>query len=271
MRKATLAKYAVGIALVLLYLAPLFWMALNSFKTEGEMHAIPPTFLQKGTLAHYKALFTSTSYPSFFNNSLRIAVISTAISILIGCPASYALTRYKFRGADFTLFGILACRMFPPIIFVLPFFFMMQRLHLIDTHLGLVISHLAFQLPLTVWLMQAFFLGVPRVLEEAAQIDGCSRLGTFVRIVLPFVYPGLATTAIVNFIFSWNEFLFAVVVTRMNAKTVPVFIAESVTTFQVLWGQMFSSALLFIAPVIVFTFIIQKHMVTALGGGFIKS
>ena len=271
MRRHVGLKYGIVVVLLVLYLAPLLWITLSSFKTEGEMFSIPPTVLKQATTTHYEQLTTQTSYPSYFLNSVLTAVFSTALSLLLGCPASYALTKYRFRGANQTLFGILALRMFPPIIFVLPFFFMMRTLHLLDTRPGLIIAHFAFQLPLAIWLMRAFFLGVPKEIEEASQIDGCSRMGTFLRIAIPYVFPGIATTAIVNFLFSWNEFLFALVLTRLYAKTVPVFMAESVTTFQVLWGQMFSSAILFIVPVIAMAFIVQKRMVVALGGGFIKS
>jgi multiple sugar transport system permease protein len=270
MRKTNVHKYIVVIVLLLLYLAPLIWILLSSFKTEGEMFSIPPTILKNATTTHYRDLTSRTQYPYYFLNSLVVAIVSTALSLLLGCPASYALTKHKFRGANQMLFGILALRMFPPIIFVLPFFFMLRALHLLDNRVGLIIAHFAFQLPLAIWLMRAFFLGVPKEIEEAAQIDGCSRIETFLRIAIPFVSPGIATTAIVNFLFSWNEFLFAVVITRMLAKTVPVFMAESITTFQVLWGQMFSSAVIFVTPVIIMAFLVQKRMVVALGGGFIK-
>lgn len=271
MRRSAALKYGAGVVLLVIYLSPLLWILLNSFKTEGEMFSIPPTVLAQPTTMHYQQLLNATSFPKYFLNSLIAAVVSTGLSILLGAPASYALTKYRFRGASQTLFGILALRMFPPIIFILPFFFMLKMVHLLDKPLGLIIAHFAFQLPLAIWLMRAFFQGVPREIEEASQIDGCTRIGTFLRIAIPFVFPGISTTAIVNFLFSWNEFLFAVVVTRLYAKTVPVFMAESVTTFQVLWGQMFSSALMFIAPVIAMAFIVQKRMVVALGGGFIKS
>jgi multiple sugar transport system permease protein len=264
-------KYVVIIAFLAAYLSPLVWVLLSSFKTEGEMFSIPPTVLKQATLMHYERLLTQTEFPRYFWNSFITAAASTALSLLVGVPASYALTRYKFRGADKTLVVILALRMFPPIVFVLPFFFMMRAANLVDTNLGLIIVHFAFQLPLAIWLMRSFFLDLPKEIVEASEIDGCSRMGTFLRIAIPYVYPGIATTAIVNFLFSWNEFLFAVVLTRLHAKTVPVFMAESVTTFQVLWGQMFSSAIMFIAPVIAVAFILQKRMVVALGGGFIKS
>jgi len=271
MRRYNGVRYTVAISFLFVYLAPLLWILLSSFKTEGEMFSIPPTILKQATTMHYTRLLTQTDFPRYVLNSFITAAASTVLSLVVGVPASYALTKHKFRGADQTLVVILALRMFPPIIFVLPFFFMMRAAHLVDTNLGLIIVHFAFQLPLAIWLLRSFFLDLPREIVEASQIDGCSRMGTFLRIAIPYVYPGIATTAIVNFLFSWNEFLFAVVLTRLHAKTVPVFMAESVTTFQVLWGQMFSSAMMFIAPVIVVAFILQKRMVVALGGGFIKS
>jgi multiple sugar transport system permease protein len=271
MRRFNGPKYLLVLILLVVYLAPLGWILLSSFKNEGEMFSIPPTFLKQATTVHYQRLLTQTDFPRYFLNSLITAIASTALSLLVGVPASYALTKHKFRGADKTLVAILALRMFPPIVFVLPFFFMLRAVRLIDTNLGLIVVHFAFQLPLAIWLMRSFFLDLPREIVEASQIDGCSRMGTFLRIAIPCVYPGIATTAIVNFLFSWNEFLFAVVLTRLHAKTVPVFMAESVTTFQVLWGQMFSSAIMFIAPVIAVAFILQKRMMVALGGGFIKA
>ena len=203
--------HAAALGLVLVVLAPFLWLLQMSVKTQPDIFAFPPRLAFVPTLEHYRTIW-DTAFRRSFANSTVVAVVSTALALLLGVPGAYALSRARFRSAGPLTLWILVSRMAPPIAFTIPYFLAYRHLGLLDTRTGLVIVYLTFNLSLVVWLMRAFFDGTPRSLEEAAWLDGASLGQTFLRIVLPLSAPGLAATAILCFLYAWNDFFVALTV-----------------------------------------------------------
>jgi multiple sugar transport system permease protein len=255
-------------------LVPVYWMITISLKSEVDQFAVPPRWvLFEPTLAHYRDAFVARSFGRYLFNSVVVAVISTAFAMVLGTLAAYALTRAEFprRRAERLSLWILSTRMFPPIVTVVPLFLLMRDLRLLNTLVALVIVHTAFNLPFVVWMMRGFFREVPRDLEEAARIDGDSRLGALRRVVLPLVAPGLAATAIFCLIVSWNEFLFALTLAQTDvAMTLPVGIAGRVTQYEIKWGVMSAAGVVAMLPILVFALAVQRYLVRGLSLGAVK-
>jgi ABC-type glycerol-3-phosphate transport system permease component len=193
-----------------------------------------------------------------------------AVSIVLGAPASYALSRYNFRRKRSVSNWILTTRMAPPVAVALPMFLLMKFFNLLDTRLSLIILYTTFNLSFVIWLMRGFFEEIPRELDEAALIDGCSPVNAFVRIVLPLVAPGLAAVAIFCFIFSWNEFFYALIMTHSKSRTVPVGVQGFIGLYGIKWGEMTAAASLATVPILAFAIATQKHLVRGLTLGAIK-
>jgi len=221
------------------------------------------------TLENYRALWTG-NFPKSFANSVVASVTSTVLSLAIGVPAAYSLSRWRFRARRAVAMWILATRMAPPIAFTIPFFLAYRYLHLLDTVTGLAIIYLTFNLALVIWMMQSFFDGVPRELEEAAWIDGCTIWGAFRRIALPLAAPGVAATGVLCFILSWNDFFFALILTRTQAMTAPVAIVNFMQYEGWEWGKIAASGSLVMLPVIAFTFFVRSYLVRGLMAGGVK-
>ena len=203
-------------------------------------------------------------------NTLIVSVGSTVFSLFFGTIAAYALARFDFRGRDDLAFYILSIRMFPPIVAALPIFMIYNYLDMLDTRLGLIIAYTTFNLPFVVWMMTGFIKAVPVQLEEAAMIDGQSQLGAIRDILLPVLRPSLFAVSIFCLIFSWNEFLFALILTKSQAKTLPVAIPEFITWTEVGWNYVASAGVILVAPVLIFAFLAQKYMVRGMSMGAIK-
>jgi multiple sugar transport system permease protein len=221
------------------------------------------------TLDHYRALWTGAFSKSFVNSAITSGA-STLLSLLIGVPAAYALSRGGFRSSRRIALWILATRMAPPIAFTIPFFLAYRHAGLLDTHLGLVIVYLTFNLALVIWMMQPFFDGVPRELEEAAWIDGCGVWQAFRVVTLPLAAPGLAATAVICFILSWNDFFYALVLTRTNASTAPVAIVNFIQYTGWEWGRIAAAGTLVMLPVVVFSMLVRNYLVRGLMAGGTK-
>jgi multiple sugar transport system permease protein len=269
-----LLKYLFLIAALLSALVPVYWMATISLKTEVDQFATPPPWLIfSPTLEHYYDAFLSRSFGQYLISSAVVAVASTAMALVVGTLAAYSLARFRLPyGLDNKLsLWILSTRMFPAIVTAVPLFLMMRDLRLLNTRLALIIVYTAFNLPFVVWMMRGFFAEVPRDLEEAALVDGDSRLGALWRVVLPLVTPGLAATAVFCLIVSWNEFLFALVLTQTDAAmTLPVGIAGRVTQYEIKWGVMSAAGVVAIVPILVFALAVQKYLVRGLSLGAVK-
>ena len=255
-------------------LAPVYWMFTISLKFEVDHFATPPPWFNfTPTLEHYYDAFVTRSFGQYLITSAVVAVISTLCALVLGTLAAYALARFRLPyDLDRRLsLWILSTRMFPAIVTAVPLFLMMRDLRLLDTKTSLIIVYTAFNLPFVVWMMRGFFDEVPRDLEEAALVDGDSRFGALVRVVLPLVAPGLAATAVFCLIVSWNEFLFALVLTQTDASmTLPVGIAGRVTQYEIKWGVMSAAGAVAIVPILVFAMAMQKYLVRGLSLGAVK-
>jgi multiple sugar transport system permease protein len=268
-----LRYFLVALALVAT-LAPVYWMLTISLKSEIDQFSVPPRwFLFRPTLAHYRDAFFARSFGQYLVTSMIVAVASTACAMILGTLAAYALARFRWPhrlGTRLSLW-ILSTRMFPPIVTAIPLFLMMRDLRLLNTRASLVIVYTAFNLPFVVWMMRGFFQEIPRDLEEAARVDGDSRLGALARVVLPLVAPGLAATAIFCLIVSWNELLFALILTQTDAAmTLPVGIAGRVTQYEIKWGVMSAAGVVAMMPILVFALMVQRYLVRGLSLGAVK-
>lgn len=272
MRARDRVPAGLGILLLLGWtLFPLYWVAVSSLTPEARLFQPPALVPPSLTLDHYRALFATRSFWLPIRNSLVVALATTLLSLVLGAPCAYALARLRLRGRGLILGILLAAAMFPQIAVVSPLYLGLRALGLIDTYLGLVLPYLIFALPLTVWLLTAFFRQLPGELEEAALIDGAGRLRAFREIILPLSAPGLATTAVLILIYCWNEFLFALSFTLgPERQTVPVAIALFRGQYQVPWGEILAGAVVATAPVVLLIFVFQRRVVRGLTAGAVK-
>jgi multiple sugar transport system permease protein len=269
-----MGRYVALVAALLFALAPVYWMLTVSFKTEVDQFASPPPWFGfSPTLEHYYDAFVARGFGQYLLTSAIVAVASTLFALVIGTLAAYALARFELpwkMNRKLSLW-ILSTRMFPAIVTAIPLFLMMRDLRLLNTRAALIVVYTAFNLPFVVWMMRGFFADLPPDLEEAALVDGDSRLGALVRVVLPLVTPGLAATAVFCLIISWNEFLFALVLTQTDvAMTLPVGIAGRVTQYEIKWGVMSAAASVAMVPILVFALALQKYLVRGLSLGAVK-
>jgi len=273
-RLAHWSKYVLLSLSVLAAVTPVYWMVTISLKSEVDQFAVPPRWLRFApTLAHYYDAFFTRSFGRYLMTSVIVAGLSTVCAVTIGTMAAYGLARFRLRGKlDQRLsLWILSTRMFPPIVTAVPLFLMMRDLRLLNTLTSLVIVYTALNLPFVVWMMRGFFRELPRELEEAAMVDGDSRLGALVRVILPLVTPGLAATAVFCLIVSWNEFLLALVLTQTDASmTLPVGIAGRVTQYEIKWGVMSAAGVVAMIPILVFAMAVQRYLVRGLSLGAVK-
>ncbi|UCE56187.1 MAG: carbohydrate ABC transporter permease [Desulfobacterales bacterium] len=258
------------VALFVFILFPPAVLFLTSIKTELDALSFPPKWFFQPTLKNYAAILKTSPLIGYAVNSLIVASLNTIACVVIGSMAAYSLARYKFKGSENIAFWMLSIRMMPPVAAIIPIYILMKNVGLLDTPWCLVITYLTFNLPFVVWMMKGFFEEIPRELEESAFIDGCSPLNAFIRIALPLVAPGLAATAILVFIFSWNEFLFALILTGTKAVTLPVGIIGFMKETGINWGYMTAGGILALVPVILFTMLVQKHLVKGLTLGALK-
>jgi ABC-type glycerol-3-phosphate transport system permease component len=267
-------KWWPTIALILLVLGtafPLYWAVLASFTPEARLFEGPSLLPTHLVLDHYRALFTQRNFWIPVRNSLIVAGTTTAFCVSVGALCAYALARLEFRGKTPLLGFILAVGMFPQISVVSPLYMLLRALHLINTYPGLILPYFTFAMPLTVWLLVGFFRQLPAELEEAAMVDGASRLRAFGEVIIPLALPGLATTAILTFVYSWNEFLFALSFTLgPERQTVPVAIALFRGMYQVPWGQILAAAVVATLPVTLLVLAFQRRIVQGLTAGAVK-
>ena len=273
MRPTRLRAALTGAALapVLVWtLFPIYWITAASFKTELLLYARPPAWRFTPILDNYARVLTNIPFVQYLQNSLVIAVETTIGSLVLGTLAGYGFARYRFRLSQTVRFLVLVMRMAPRMVLVVPYYLMMQRLGLLDTYTGLVIAYVSFALPFSIWLLIGFFADVPLDVEEAAMIDGCSPLGVLLRIVIPIAAPGLVVAAIFAFLVSWNEFLFALILSGVEAKTLPVVIAGLNTDAGPLYGEMSAAAVMVMLPNIALTLGLQRYLVKGLTLGAVK-
>lgn len=266
---SAILTYAQAILLLAVTLFPVLWLIQLSLKVESEAFQMPPKLWFVPTFENYLALLQG-KFARSFGNSLIVSVATTLISLLLGVPAAYALSRAGFQADKGIALWILTTRMAPPIAFAIPFFLTYRYLGLIDTLLGLVIIYLTFNLSLVIWMMRTFFDGLPRSLEEAAEIDGAGPWVAFLRITLPLAGPGLATTAIFCFLFAWNDFFFALVLTRSQAQMAPVAIVNFMNYEGWEWGKIAAAGTVIMAPVLLFSLLLRRYLVSGMTAGAVK-
>ena len=261
----------VALLLVLTYALPYVYLVSTSLKPPADVQQIPPSFFpDRVSLENFRTAISTAGLPKAFLNSAIVAVLTTVLTLLIAVPAAYVSTLYRRRITILFLLFALVTRMVPAVSLGVPLFQIMKSLRLLDTTFGLVLAHTSSAVPLALLLMAAFFEGVPRDLEEAARIDGCTRFQAFVRIILPVMRGGMAITALFSFIASWNEFLFALLLTSQNGKTAPIVIAEFNSVYGLAWGPMTAAAVLYSLPVIFVTLLLQKQIIGGLTFGAVK-
>jgi multiple sugar transport system permease protein len=263
-------RYLAIIVVTLFFALPLYWMALTSIKPPDLISASPPVFFFAPTFEYYRQILTGSAIVSSLVNSAIVASCSTLLALATGAPAAYALARFDFPGKESLAFFFLSTRMTPPIAVILPFFLIARDLHLLDTKIILILAYSTFNVGFVIWLLRGFFAEIPQELDEAALVDGCSRPTAFFLIVLPLAGPGLVAAAIIAFIFCWNEFLFALILTNLNAKTLPVTAAGFVTDRLVLWGNLCATAVITFLPVALFALLVRRHLIRGMTMGSVK-
>lgn len=262
-----IVAYAIVILSLIFFIYPIFQFLLTSIKpTRGLLWSLWP---ESFTIKNYFDVFFTTDFEKALLNSLYIAGLATVIVVIIGILAAYAMSSYTFSKREDIAFFILSLYILPPIVTIIPVWKMAQSLGFLDQGWYLSLVYAFFNLPLTVWLIRNFFQTVPKELEDAALVDGCSKLEALFRVVLPITTPGIAVSAIFAFIFSWNEFLFGVVLTEVKARTVPVEIASQVSYF-IEWGKLSGMTILSVLPVLILSLFVQKYIVMGLTLGAVK-
>jgi multiple sugar transport system permease protein len=259
--------YGALVLVLVVFIFPFFWMAFNSFKTHEKILEYPPAFVFTPTLDNFKNVLVQSSVLLYTGNSVLVALGSLGVGMILGLPAAYGIARYGHR---MLALGILVCRMIPGISFLVPWFIVFRALGLLDTYIGLIIAHLVITVPLITWIMIGFFEEVPVELEEAARIDGCSRAGVFLRIALPLVRPGLVSAGILALIFTWNSFLFPLILAGVKTKTLPVLVYSFMTFDYLDLGGVYAASTLVTLPVIVMVLLVQRQFIRGLTIGGVK-
>jgi multiple sugar transport system permease protein len=274
--KRHLSNFLIRLGLVaftLIALGPVIWAVVTSLLPLSALTSRPPELNPLNmTLENYRlVLDSSRGLFSGLINSFIIATFTSAIGLVIGSMAAYALARLRMPGSGLILMMILATQMFPGIVIAIPLFLVLSRMHLVDTHFALIVVYLSFTLPIVIWILKGFFESVPMELERAAAVDGATPLQTFQHVVLPISLPPLFATGVFVFIESWNEFFFAIILTRIHVKTAPIAIAEFSGQYQTLYGQMLASAVLASIPVVLLAIIFRKFILEGFVEGAIKA
>jgi multiple sugar transport system permease protein len=264
------ANVVLGTILVVLSVYPVAWLLSISFQSDQDAYHVPTRWLFVPTFSNYSHLFGDPNFVNSLINSVQLAVISTAVCVLLGAMAAYALSRYSMKAKGGITFGFAVSRLVPSFAIVIPTFYIYQRLHLLDTMLGLVLALVAFQLPLTILIMLRILTNVSLSLDEAARIDGAGFFRVFWQIVMPVARPGLAASAVLTFILIWNEFLFILVLAGDRIVTMPITIANFQTDKQILWGSIAASSVISLVPILVVILFAQRYVLSGLGLGAVK-
>ncbi len=268
--------YVVVISAVIIAIFPIAWIVLTSLKRPMDANAIPPVFIFKPVIDSYITLFVhgqdllGLDVMLHLKNSFIVATSTTFITVTIALLAAYSLSRFAFKGRNAVAFGILSVRMLPAVATVIPLFLFMGKLGLIDNILSLILAYSAIFLPFTVWMLRGFIDEIPTELEDSARIDGCSRLGALWRVVLPLVMPGVAATSIFAFMLAWNDFVIALVLTHIKARTMPLLVLTFFTDEGVIWGPMAACATVLLIPPLVMAIFSLRYLAKGLTMGAVK-
>lgn len=269
-----IATYVVAVILVLSVILPLLWTLMMSFRQPVDIITWPPSIFSRPTLENYRAVFASAAYHLSFSkvfiNSIIITATSVTAALALASISAYALSRLRPKGTSTINSVILGVRMIPPIALAVPFYIIYNRIGLLDTRIGLILPFTALNIPLATWMLEGFFQDLPKNLEEAAIIDGCTIIGAFWRIILPLTLPGIAATSIFSFVLSWNNLTLPLPLTLTKAPTLSVLASQVRTEEGILWGQLGVITVVMVVPVILFTIFAAKYLVKGLTGGAVK-
>ena len=262
-------------ATLVLVLFPVIWVVLTSIKPPELSQALPPVWSFMPTLQSYRDVlggntYTSQAFGTLLVHSLIVTLASTLLGLLVGVPAAYALARFRFRGKRETASWILSTIMFPPAVSVVPIFILASKLNLTDTFPVLIVPYAAFGLPMVIWMLRSFIKQIPHEIEEAAMVDGASQTAILRHIVFPLLMPGIVAASLLSAMLAWNEFLFALTLTRSVAKTAPVGISEFTNMYGTQWGSLTAAATVTVAPILVATMILRRRLVEGLTFGAVK-
>lgn len=255
------------VAVLILFVFPFVWMLLASFKTQAQIMSGENTFLFTPTTANYVNVFKQYDFLRYIVNSLIVAVLSTLFALLLGLPAAYSIAKYKLHKMSVI---ILIARIVPGISFLIPWYIIFSQLRLVDTYVSLVLSHMLVGLPFIVWVMISFFEALPHEVEEAGLIDGCSPHQVFRKIVLPMSGAGIVTSSLLSFIFSWNNFMFSIILAGDKTKTLPIAVFNFISYAEINWGGLMAAACIITLPVLVIALIAQRYVVSGLAAGAVK-
>jgi multiple sugar transport system permease protein len=272
-------NYPAFIIIILVTLAvlfPIYWIIATSLKTGNQAFQIPPAWFFNPTMDNYKNVLGASDAIGARDltvnllNSVIVTFGATFLSLVFGLPAAYALARFNFKRKDNLSFWILSLRMMPPIAAVIPIYYLASRIKLLGSYYIIILIYLIFSLPFVIWLMRGFFNDLPVAIEEAARVDGATRIQVFFKIALPLSLPAIAATTILTWIFAWNEFLFAVILSNKNTATVPVGIMSFMTMYNVYWNNMAAAAVVAFLPVVILSLFVGRYIVRGMTLGSVK-
>jgi multiple sugar transport system permease protein len=266
----TTSHYSVLIILALLCLAPIWVIFATSLRQQVDIFAEPLNFIFMPTLENYRAVIEEDKLDRYLGNSLFVGIVSTVITLVLGCMAAYGLARFRFPGRQAVAYTTLLLRTVPLAVLAIPVFLIWNEWQLVNSLWGLVLLYVAVNLPFTIWLLYGFVLQVPIELEEAAAIDGCGPFQIFTKVLLPLMGPGLAAASIFTFRIAWNEFILALVLTDRQTRTLPVAASLFITDLGVDWGKVMAMTSLIAIPPLIFTFIAARQIITGLTAGAVK-
>lgn len=259
------------LAIVLFALGPYLWMLLTSLKQESTLFSPERQFLPAVvTLENYLRLFQKTTFLNNLGHSLIVSSGTMLLGLSVSITAAYAFSRFRFPGRRMLMLQFLLVNMFPIVLLIIPLFIIMKGLGLLDTHLGLILAHCTFSIPFATWMMISYFDAIPRSLDEAAMVDGCTPVGAMFRVVLPLTVPGIIATGIYIFITSWNEYLYASVLAGQNVRTLTVAIQTLVGEYEIAWGLLTAGGVMGALPVTLLFMLIQKRLVAGMTQGAVK-
>jgi multiple sugar transport system permease protein len=271
-RLGDLGVWLLGLLITLFAIFPIVWALLTSLKQEAAIITTVMQYIPREiTFENYVAIWTRSNFPTLLVNSMVVTAITVVVCAVVGTLASYAIARYQFRGRRELMLFYLVIRMFPAVMIIIPLFILMRNLGLLDSRVGLALAYTTFLLPVFIWMMKGFFDAIPLELEDAARIDGCSRIGAMVRVILPLVVGGLVATVVFVAIGAWNEFLFALMMTTSTgSRTWPVGLQLMVGEFQLPWGTLAAGGIISIIPVVLLFAVVQRALVRGLTAGAVK-
>jgi len=269
-RRGLIAEGIVLTLICLFCVFPFYWMVTTSLKTQVVALQSPPAWLFTPTLANYWEVLFEDKVGRSLINSMIVSISTTTLAILLGCPAAYALARFEFRGKTDLWFWFITNRFVSPVVLAFPVFLISREIGLRDTHLALILMYLTFTLPIVIWICTDQFRSIPRELDEAAMLEGASQWRIFRSICLPLAMPGVAVSAILSFIFSWNELLFAYILAPKAAKTAPAMAVTFMEGYNVPFGKIMATSTLIVIPVLIFALLASKHLVRGLTMGAVK-